>query len=198
VTKCVPMSYPCSIEGFAIVSEDGMPANAAGIKPDSLKFEADRQFFERELDGSVWWCIGATLMSNSRVRICATIDPDPPSPVHRGRPVQRKGAVLEPGRCFVPASLAALGAPDGRVGIIGGTDVFGVFLDRYNVFHLSRVPDVRLPGGRPVFPEVPTRTPEEVLGCRGRGRRRTLDPAKAWCWLAGNVRQSSTDDPAEV
>ena len=28
-----------------------MLANAAGIMPDSLKFEADRQFFERELDG---------------------------------------------------------------------------------------------------------------------------------------------------
>jgi hypothetical protein len=27
----------------------------------------------------------------------------------------------------------------------------------------SMPPDVRLPGGRPVFPEVPTRTPEEVL-----------------------------------
>ena len=28
-----------------------MLANAAGIMPDSLKFEADRQFFERELEG---------------------------------------------------------------------------------------------------------------------------------------------------
>jgi len=42
---------PRRIEGYAIVSEDGMLANAAGIMPDSLKFEADRHFFERGLDG---------------------------------------------------------------------------------------------------------------------------------------------------
>ena len=40
-----------SIEGYAIVSEDGMLANAAGVMPDSLKFEADQAFFERGLDG---------------------------------------------------------------------------------------------------------------------------------------------------
>jgi hypothetical protein len=46
----IPMSRPCRIEGYAIVSEDGMLANAAGIMPDSLKFAADRRFFERGLD----------------------------------------------------------------------------------------------------------------------------------------------------
>jgi hypothetical protein len=56
-----------------------------------------------------------------------------------------------------------------------------MFLDRYNVFHLTRAPGVRLPGGRPVFPEVPTRTPEEVLASHGldRGQRQVLDPTKA-------------------
>jgi hypothetical protein len=44
------MPRPRRIEGYAIVSEDGMIANAAGIMPDSLKFEADRNFFERGLD----------------------------------------------------------------------------------------------------------------------------------------------------
>src|SRR5262245_66225062 len=45
------MKVPSRIEGYAIVSEDGMLANAAGIMPDSLKFEADKAFFERGLDG---------------------------------------------------------------------------------------------------------------------------------------------------
>jgi hypothetical protein len=42
-------------------------------------------------------------------------------------------------------------------------------------------PGVRLSGGRPVFPEVPTRT-EEVLASHGldRGQRQVLDPEKAW------------------
>src|ERR1035438_426201 len=44
------MSRPRRIEGYAIVSEDGMLANVAGIMPDQLKFEADQQFFERGLD----------------------------------------------------------------------------------------------------------------------------------------------------
>jgi hypothetical protein len=42
-----------------------------------------------------------------------------------------------------------------------------VFLDRYDVFYLSRAPAVRLLGGRPVFPEVPARTPEQVLARHG-------------------------------
>ena len=46
-----PVPFPRRIEGYAIVSEDGMVANAAGIMPDSLKFEADQRFFERGLDG---------------------------------------------------------------------------------------------------------------------------------------------------
>lgn len=55
-----------------------------------------------------------------------------------------------------------------------------MFLDRYDVFYLSRAPDVRLPGGRPVFPDVPTRTPEEVLVSHGleRSRRQVLDPER--------------------
>src|SRR5882757_7345400 len=52
-TKSTGESLHCPrrIEGYAIVSEDGMLANAAGIMPSSLKFEADRRFFETGLDG---------------------------------------------------------------------------------------------------------------------------------------------------
>jgi hypothetical protein len=58
--------------------------------------------------------------------------------------------------------------------------VFGLFLDRYDVFYLTRAPGVRLPGGRPVFPGVPAQTPEEVLEIHGlvRGERQVLDRAK--------------------
>jgi len=49
----LPMSRPRRIEGYAIVSADGMLANAAGIMPGSLMFEADKRFFERGLDGVV-------------------------------------------------------------------------------------------------------------------------------------------------
>jgi hypothetical protein len=45
------MKVPSRIEGYAIVSEDGMLANAAGVMPASLKFEGDQAFFERGIDG---------------------------------------------------------------------------------------------------------------------------------------------------
>ena len=71
--------------------------------------------------------------------------------------------------------------PEGSIGVIGGAEVFGLFLDRYDVFYLSRAPAVRLPGGRLVFPEVPARTPEEVLARHGLEPRqkRILDAEKA-------------------
>ena len=77
--------------------------------------------------------------------------------------------------------MAVLGVPEGSLGVIGGTEVFGFFLDRYDVFYLSRAPNVRLPGGRPVFPEVPTQTPEEVLARHGLELRQhqILDAEKA-------------------
>ena len=64
--------------------------------------------------------------------------------------------------------------------MIGGTHVFALFLDLYDVFHLTRAPEVRLPGGRPVFGDVPARTPEAVLASHGlvQWRRRLLDRAK--------------------
>ncbi len=69
-----------------------MLANAAGIMPDQLRFEADQQFFERGLErGRVWWCMGATPTeqqphSHLRRRLILTR----PCAGHRGRPVGMK------------------------------------------------------------------------------------------------------------
>ena len=63
--------------------------------------------------------------------------------------------------------LAVLGKPNDRIGVSGGTEVFGLFLDRYDIFFLSRAPGVHLPDGRPVFPDVPAQTPEDVLARHG-------------------------------
>jgi dihydrofolate reductase len=158
------MPRPRRIEGYAIVSEDGMLANDAGIMPDSLKFEADRQFFERALDGVDVVVHGRHSheqqpRSYLRRRLILTRQ----IPAIAADPSNEKALLWNPAGTSFEAALVALGTPDGRVGVIGGTDVFGMFLDRYDFFHLSRAPDVRLPGGRPVFPEVPARTPEELL-----------------------------------
>ena len=175
------MPRPRRIDGYAIVSEDGMLANAVGIMPDSLKFDADRRFFERGLDNVDVVVHGRhsheqqphsylrhRLVLSRQLSAIAT------------DPSNEKALLWNPAGASFEEALAALGMPEGRVGVIGGPDVFGMFLDRYDFFHLSRAPEVRLPGGRPVFPEVPMRTPEEVLADHGldRGQRQMLDPAK--------------------
>jgi dihydrofolate reductase len=173
--------HPLRIEGYAIVSEDGMLANAAGIMPDSLKFEADQRFFERGLNGVDVVVHGRHShekqpRSYLRRRLIVTRQ----VPAIAADPSNEKALFWNPAGASFEEALALLGTPEGRIGVIGGTEVFGMFLDRYDVFHLSRAPDVRLPGGRPVFPDVPTRTPEEVLVSHGldRSRRQVLDPAK--------------------
>jgi dihydrofolate reductase len=179
------MSSPRRIEGYAIVSEDGMLANAAGVMPDSLKFDADKRFFERGLDG-------VDLVVHGR----HSNEMQPHSPRRKRLILTRRIAALEadpsnakalcwnPAGASFEAALAAIGEPNAIVGIIGGTDVFGLFLDRYDVFYLSRAPNVWLPGGRPVFPGVPTKTPEEVMAAHGLepGEREALDAAKR-VWL---------------
>jgi dihydrofolate reductase len=175
------MPRPCRIAGYAIVSEDGMLANSAGIMPDSLKFEADQHFFERALDGVDVVVHGrhsheGQPHSHLRRRLILTRQ----VPTIAADPSNDKALLWNPAGASFEDALAALGTSDGSVGVIGGTDVFGMFLDRYDVFYLSRAPGVRLPGGRPVFAEVPKRAPEEVLAGHGlaSGRRQVLDPAK--------------------
>lgn len=175
------MPGPCRIEGYAIVSEDGMLADATGNMPDTLKFEADRQFFARGLDEVDVVVHGRHSHerqphSHLRHRLILTRQ----VPAIAADQSNKKALFWNPAGASFEQALAALGTPHGRVGVIGGTDAFGMFLDRYDVFHLSRAPNVRLPGGRLVFPEVTTQTPEEVLASHGlhRGRRQVLDPTK--------------------
>jgi dihydrofolate reductase len=162
------MTRPRRIEGYAIVSVDGMLANAAGIMPDELKFKADQHFFEQGLDGVEAVVHGRHSHehqphSHLRRRLIVTrqvagLCPDPSND---------KALLWNPAGASFAQAWAALGVPEGSLAVIGGTDVFGMFLPDYDVFHLTRAPDVRLPGGRPVFPHVPARTPEEVLAKHG-------------------------------
>jgi dihydrofolate reductase len=169
------------IEGYAIVSEDGMLANAAGVMPDSLKFEADQAYFERGLDGVDVVVHGRhshekQRRSDLRRRLILTRS----IPAIAADPSNSKALFWNPAGASLEQAIAVLGVPDGSVGVIGGTEVFGMFLDRYQTFYLSRAPGMRLPGGRPVFPEVPAKTPEAVLSQHGLepGQRQILDMEK--------------------
>jgi dihydrofolate reductase len=173
------MAAPFYIVGYAIVSIDGMLADSTGKIPDALKIEADQRFFDAGLDATDLVVHGRNsgedhANSPRRRRLILTrktpgIAPDPNNPLARR---------WNPAGASFAAACAALGVNEGTIGIIGGTDVFGLFLDiGYDAFHLSRANKARLPGGRPVFPQVPAQTPEDVLTKHGLqpGERRVLD-----------------------
>jgi dihydrofolate reductase len=181
------------IAGYAIISEDGMLANSARIMPDSLKFEADQRFFEHGLDGIDVVVHGRHSQeqqpgSRMRHRLMLTRSI---AAIAR-HPSNERALLWNPAGASFEAALSALGTPDASVGVIGGAEVFALFLDRYDEFYLSRAPNVRLPGGRPVFPEVPVRTPEQVLAAHGldADAPEMLDPAKGLTmvrWRRKNV-----------
>jgi hypothetical protein len=158
---------PTRIEGYAIVSEDGMLAGPDGVMPDSLKFEADQKFFRDGLAGCDAVIHGhhsheRQPHSDRRHRIWVT---------GRVKKIEREAGeprvlLWNPAGASFEEAWAALGI-DGSLGVVGGTTVFGMFLDLYDLFYLTRAPGVKLPGGRPVFPQVPKQTPESVLSLHG-------------------------------
>jgi dihydrofolate reductase len=162
------MNLPRRIEGYAIVSADGMIADAEGVMPDSLRIDADQRYFARGLEGVDVVAHGRHSRehqpgSHFRRRLILTrripgLAPDPSDP----------SAVLwNPAGASFEEAWTALGVTDGALAIIGGPEVFGMFLPDYDLFHLSRIGNLRLPGGRPVFPAVPACAPEEVLRSHG-------------------------------
>jgi dihydrofolate reductase len=173
---------PDRIEGYAIVSADGMLADASGVMPPSLKIEADQRFFHGSLDkadavvhGRHSHEGGPNAAKRARLIVTRRI-----AAVAR-HPENPKAILWNPaGASFTDAWLA-LGIDGGMLAVIGGTEIFGIFLDiGYDAFHLTRADHVSLPGGRPVFPQVPALTPEQVLQNRGYrpGPLRLLDEEK--------------------
>jgi hypothetical protein len=169
------------IEGYAIVSTDGMLTNTTGVMPEALKFAADRRFFERGLDGVDILIHGRhsheqQTPAKRRRRLILTRQ----IPTIAVDALDQDALLWNPAGASLASALAALGAPAQSIGVIGGTGAFELFLNSYDVFYLSRAPWVRLPGGRPVFNQVPGRTPEQVLGDHGMvpGSEQVLDPEK--------------------
>jgi dihydrofolate reductase len=168
------------IEGYVIVSADGMLANAAQVMPDELRFEGDKQFFTAALDRADLIVHGRHSYedqpnSPKRKRIIVTrrvgaIAPDPSNP---------NATLWNPAGASFEAACDHAGIRSGTVAVIGGPEVFGMFMDRYDTFWLSQALRVRLPGGEPCFPGVPGHTPQQILAAHGlkAGEARILDTA---------------------
>jgi dihydrofolate reductase len=163
------MARPDRIEGLAIVSADGMIADARGIQPDALKLEADQRFFHAKLDEAAALAHGRNSSEGGprmarRRRLILT----------RGveglarDPANERAVHWNPAGATLEQAWDALGLSGGLLAVIGGTDPFGLFLDvGYDAFHLSRASHALLPGGRPVFPGIPPHSPEELLAQHG-------------------------------
>ncbi len=169
------------IEGYVIVSADGMIADAKGEMPDAIRNDADQKFFQAGLDRAAVVVHGrhsheggpgaARRKRLVLTRQIAAIAPDSSHP---------NSLLWNPAGATLEQAIEALGVAGGTIAVIGGTDVFSMFLPRYDAFHLSRAANARIPGGRPVFAEVgPNVTPEDVLMRHGLkpGPRRDLDAA---------------------
>lgn len=174
------MSDSLRVEGYAIVSANGMIADCDCVMPNTLKFQADQEFLDAALDS-------AALLIHGRKS-------------HEGQPnsCARKRLLLT--RCIETFSLEPhepnvwlwnpavlpldevcekLKVTQGLVAVLGGTAAYDMFLDRYAAFHLVRAGRVHVPNGTPVLSDVGRgRTPENVLASNGLTctKVRTLDP----------------------
>ena len=168
------------IEGYVIVSADGMLAKGDHVMPSELKFDADKAFFSAALDRADLVVHGRLSQedhpnSPKRKRIFLTrkivsLANDPENP---------KATLWNPAGGSFEAACEFAGVQSGAIAIIGGPAVFDLFMDRFDTFWLSQAAHVRLPGGEPCFGGVPARSPQQVLAAHGLkpGERRILDAA---------------------
>src|ERR1700722_19677142 len=128
------------IEAYVIASADGMIADASGVQPASLYFEADHRHFEDGLDQADVVVNGrhsqegdAGAMSRRRLvvtRQVAGLAPEPHNP---------KARLWNPAGVSFEAACAALSLRAGTVAVIGGPQVFTLFLKLgYDCFLLDR------------------------------------------------------------
>lgn len=146
------MIGPHRIEGYAIVSADGMIADRDGNMPDCIRNEADQHFLQTEMDRAAALIHGRHSHEGGphaaeRKRLVATrrvsgIAPDPSQP---------NALLWNPAGLSLEKALDALAIGRGPIAIIGGTAVFDLFLPLYDVFHLTRAERAVIAGGRPLF-----------------------------------------------
>jgi dihydrofolate reductase len=168
------------IEGYAIISREGMIARSDGSFPEELKIPADQQFYQESLEHASAVANGRHSAeggpkekARKRIRLTRTIQRIIPDPGNANV------VLWNPGTSSFDEAWQKLGIDGGVLAVVGGTDVFALFLTiGYDAFFLTRAL-VSIPRGRPVFPGVGNGVaPEEPLKQRGLVLKQTrmLDP----------------------
>jgi dihydrofolate reductase len=162
------MPPPLHIVGYAIVSADGMIADSSGRIPPALIHEADQQYFFQGMDAADVLVHGRNSYedrprASDRKRIIVTrqisaVTPDAENP---------NTVLWNPTGAAIERACETLGVTGGVVAAVGGSEVYGLFLPRYDIFHLSKAARAQMAGGRPVFPGIPPATPEDLLQRHG-------------------------------
>ena len=153
------------IEGYAVISTEGMIATADGKFPEGIKIPADHKFYQDSVaapsavaNGRHSAEGGSKEKERRRIVLTRRVDvltPDPDNP----------NAILwNPATAPFDEAWAKLGLDGGVAAVVGGTDTFGLFLTiGYDAFYLTRT-DASVPRGRAVFPGVGRiATAEEAL-----------------------------------
>jgi dihydrofolate reductase len=157
------------IEGYAVISREGMIATSDGKFPESIKIPADYEFYQSSVDRASAVVNGRHSAEGGpkekeRRRIILTRRVD----LLTTDPGNANAVLWNPATAPFDEAWARLGLDGGVAAVVGGTEAFGLFLNiGYDVFYLTRT-DASLPRGRPVFPGVGrTTTAEEVMGKHG-------------------------------
>ncbi len=163
------------VVGHAIVSADGMIADAQGLMPAPLRNDADWAIFQAALDRSSLVVLGSLghgrhpnpgrrrLVFTSSVEQFA---PDAADPL---------ATLYNPAGLPVGELLERLDVPEGVVAVTGGRRVFDHFLPFYDEFMLAEVEPFVLPGGISCFGAG---HPRAVLAAAGLApfERQAIDP----------------------
>jgi dihydrofolate reductase len=136
--------------------------------PDDLKFEGDKAFFTAALDRADLIVHGRHSFedqpnSAKRTRIVLSRGVDAAAP----DPDNDKATLWNPDGATFEEACTIAGIHAGTVAVIGGPAVYGMFLDRYDVFWLSQAAHVHVPDGQGCFPGVPAQSPQAILAGHG-------------------------------
>jgi dihydrofolate reductase len=143
------------IEGYAVISREGMIAASDGSFPEVIKIPADHEFYQSSVDRASAVANGAHSAEGGpkekdrkRIRLTRQVTRLMPDP-------KNANVILwNPATASFDEAWQKLNIPEGVLAVVGGTDVFGLFLGiGYDAFYLTKT-EGSVPRGRPVFPGV--------------------------------------------
>jgi len=153
-----------TVVGHAIVSADGMIADAAGLMPQPLRNDSDFRLFQEALDQASLVVLGREghLRHPNPGRRRLVFTSGTSGLAADGN--DRLATFYNPAALPLADALVQLKVPPGIIAVTGGKRVFDHFAPLYDEFQLAEVNGFVLPGGIPCFSAG---HPRYVLAAKG-------------------------------